>query len=234
MTFALAVRGLQLTRGSMHVLRGLDLDVAPGELCVLMGESGAGKSTALRTIVALEPFSAGTVRVGDFELAPGPVPPESRLRALRRAAGMVFQAHSLFDHLSALENVSLAPIHALGLPSTAAAKRAMELLESLGVAHRAEALPRQLSGGEAQRVAIARALALDPRLLVMDEPTSALDPQRRDALGRTLRALAAEGRGLLIATHDLEFARSWSDRVVVLQGGISVREGPASAVLSDD
>ena len=147
---------------------------------------------------------------------------------------MVFQAHSLFDHLSALDNVTLALVHAMRVSPGHARERALELLESLGVAHRAVALPRQLSGGEAQRVAIARALALDPRVLLMDEPTAALDPQRRDALGRTLRALAREGRALLVATHDLEFARSWADRVIVLDGGVAVREGPAAAVLSDD
>ncbi len=231
MTGALAVRGLRLSRGRVPVLCGLDLDLAPGELCVLMGESGAGKSTALRAIVALEPFSAGTIRIGAVELRAGPLPPEARLRGLRRAAGMVFQSHSLFDHLSALENVMLAPIHALRLTRERAAERAVALLDSLGVAHRAAALPRQLSGGEAQRVAIARALALDPGLLLMDEPTSALDPQRRDALGRTLRTLAGEGRGLLIASHDVEFARRWADRVVVLEAGIAAREGSAAAVL---
>jgi ABC-type polar amino acid transport system ATPase subunit len=231
---ALAVRELYVARGDTPVLRGLDIEVAPGELVALMGESGAGKSTALRTIIALEPFTAGSIRVGEFELVPGPVPPESRLRALRRSAGMVFQAHSLFEHLPALENVTLALVHAMRTDPARARERALSLLESLGVAHRATALPRQLSGGEAQRVAIARALALDPRVLLMDEPTAALDPQRRDALGRTLRALAGEGRALLVATHDLEFARSWADRVVVLEHGVAVREGPAAAVLSDD
>lgn len=231
---ALVVRRLEVARGSVAVLRGLDLDVDSGELVALMGESGAGKSTALRAIIALEPFSAGSIHVGDVELSPGPLAPESRLRALRRSAGMVFQAHSLFDHLSALDNVTLALVHAMRVSPEHARERALELLESLGVAHRAVALPRQLSGGEAQRVAIARALALDPRVLLMDEPTAALDPQRRDALGRTLRALAREGRALLVATHDLEFARSWADRVIVLDGGVAVREGPAAAVLSDD
>ncbi|HEX5972011.1 MAG TPA: ATP-binding cassette domain-containing protein [Gemmatimonadaceae bacterium] len=234
MSHALVVRELHVARGGTPVLRGLDLDVEPGELVALMGESGAGKSTALRAIIALEPFTAGTVRVGDVELAAGPLPPESRLRALRRAAGMVFQAHSLFEHLPALENVTLALVHAKHMSPDRARERAMSLFESLGVAHRATALPRQLSGGEAQRVAIARALALDPRVLLMDEPTAALDPQRRDALGRTLRALAEEGRALLVATHDLEFARSWADRVIVLERGVAVREGPAAAVLSDD
>lgn len=230
----LVVRRLELTLGSVSVLRGLDFEVDCGELVALMGESGAGKSTALRAIVALEPFRAGSIHVGEVELSPGPLPPESRLRALRRSAGMVFQAHSLFDHLPALDNVTLALVHAMRVSPQRARERAMELLESLGVAHRATALPRQLSGGEAQRVAIARALALDPRVLLMDEPTAALDPQRRDALGRALRALAREGRALLVATHDLEFARSWADRVIVLDGGVAVREGPAAAVLSDE
>jgi ABC-type polar amino acid transport system ATPase subunit len=231
---ALVVRELHVARGHTLVLRGLDIDVQPGEIVALMGESGAGKSTALRAIIALQAFSAGSIRVGDFELEAGPVPPESRLRALRRSAGMVFQAHSLFEHLPALENVTLALVHAMRLSPERARERAQSLLEALGVAHRATALPRQLSGGEAQRVAIARALALDPRVLLMDEPTAALDPQRRDALGRTLRSLAAEGRALLVATHDLEFARSWADRVIVLDRGVAVREGPAAAVLSDD
>lgn len=234
MSRTLEVRGLHVERGGTPVLRGLDVDVEPGELVALMGQSGAGKSTALRAIIALEPLTAGSVRVGEFELVPGPVPPESRLRPLRRSAAMVFQAHSLFEHLPALENVTLALVHAMRLPPERARERAMSLLESLGVAHRASALPRQLSGGEAQRVAIARALALDPRVLLMDEPTAALDPQRRDALGRTLRVLSEEGRALLVATHDLEFARSWADRVIVLERGVAMREGPAAAVLSDE
>jgi len=213
---ALVVRDLHVDRGGVAVLRGLELAVAAGELCALMGESGAGKSTALRAVAALQPFRAGSIQAGEVALRPGPVPPESRLRALRRTVGMVFQAHSLFEHLSALDNVMLAPVHALGISRDVARQQAMELLESLGVAHRAAALPRQLSGGEAQRVAIARALAPDPRILLMDEPTSALDPARRDALGRTLRALAAGGRALLIATHDAEFAARWADRVVHL------------------
>jgi len=215
----LCVRGLEVTRGGALVLRGVDLDVAPGEICALMGESGAGKSTVLRAIAALQPFDAGTVKAGGFELRSGGLPPESKLTGLRRRVGMVFQAHSLFEHLSALDNVTLGPIHALGWTRTRAESTATALLESLGVAHRAAAYPRQLSGGEAQRVAIARALAPDPTILLMDEPTSALDPSRRGALGETLRALAGQGRALLVATHDLEFARSWADRTLVLAAG---------------
>ena len=222
MSDALAVRGLRVQRGGREVLRGLDLDVAPGELCALMGVSGAGKSTALRAVAALEPFAAGSIQVGDFALRPGPLPRQSALRALRGRVGMVFQAHSLFEHLTALENVTLAPVHALGWTKERAERVAMELLAGLGVAERAGAYPRQLSGGEAQRVAIARALAPNPTLLLMDEPTSALDPARRAALGEALRGLAREGRGLLIATHDTDFARAHADRVVVLADGVLV------------
>ena len=144
---------------------------------------------------------------------------------------MVFQAHSLFDHLTVLDNVTLAPIHVLGWPRQKANAAARDLLSSLGVAERGEAFPREISGGQAQRVAIARALALDPLLLLLDEPTSALDPARRGALGETLRALATQGRGLLISTHDVEFARSSSDRAVILSEGVVVEQGPVEAVL---
>jgi ABC-type polar amino acid transport system ATPase subunit len=213
------------------VLRGVDLDVATGEICALMGVSGAGKSTVLRAIAALQAFNAGSVVVDGFALEPGDVPPESRLRELRRKVGFVFQAHSLFEHLTVMENVTLAPIHAQRWTRERAQAVATGLLETLGVAARADAYPKQLSGGEAQRVAIARALALDPHLLLMDEPTSALDPARRGALGETLSALAKQGRGLLIATHDVDFAHDHADRVAVLADGVLVEHGPARNVL---
>lgn len=231
MSGALTVRGLEAKRGADSVLRGLDLDVAPGEVCALMGVSGAGKSTVLRAVAALQPFSAGSIVVGDFALRPGPLLPESRLKGLRTNVGMVFQAHSLFEHLTVLDNVTLAPIHALRWARARAEEVGRELLALLGVDARAQAYPRQLSGGEAQRVAIARALALNPTLLLMDEPTSALDPARRGALGDTLRGLARQGRGLLIATHDTHFARAHTDRVVVLAQGRLVEQGPAADVL---
>jgi ABC-type polar amino acid transport system ATPase subunit len=229
---ALEVRGVRAARGGREVLRGVDLEIAPGEVCALMGVSGAGKSTVLRAVAALEPFGAGSIVAGGFELRPGPLPRESRLRGLRSKVGMVFQAHSLFEHLTALQNVTLAPVHALGWTRERAEARAMELLESLGVAARAGAYPRQLSGGEAQRVAIARALAPDPMVLLMDEPTSALDPARRGALGDSLRALAAQGRALLVATHDVDFARDYADHVAVLSEGVLVEHGPAAEVLA--
>lgn len=228
----LAVTALRAERGGRSILNGVDLEVARGEVCALMGVSGAGKSTVLRSIAALQPFSAGSVVVDGFALRPGPLPRESRLRELRSRVGMVFQAHSLFEHLTALQNVTLAPVHALGWTSGRAEEVAMKLLEGLGVAARAGAYPRQLSGGEAQRVAIARALAPDPMLLVMDEPTSALDPARRGALGETLRALARGGRGLLVATHDVDFALAHADRVAVLAAGTVVEAGPAADLLN--
>jgi ABC-type polar amino acid transport system ATPase subunit len=186
----------------------------------------------LRVVAALQPFTAGTVEIGGVALTPGAVPPESQLRALRRRVGVVFQSHALFEHLTVLDNIMLAPVHALGQSRASAEATAMRLLESLGVSARARAYPRQLSGGEAQRVAIARALAPDPQLLLMDEPTSALDPARRGALGESVRALAAQKRGLLIVTHDAEFARSFADRVVVLSHGTIAEQGPASEVLT--
>src|SRR6185436_1264211 len=154
-----------------------------------------------------------------------------------RRVGLVFQSHALFEHLSALENVTLALCHVWGRPTPEAERLALDLLHALGVGARAQALPARLSGGEAQRVAIARALAPDPPLLLMDEPTAALDPARRGALGQTLRRLAAVdgpgvGRGLLIATHDVEFARACADRVAILAQGMVVEAGSPGDVLA--
>ncbi|MGH9410890.1 MAG: amino acid ABC transporter ATP-binding protein, partial [Vicinamibacterales bacterium] len=227
----LVVRGLELIRGSRAVLGGVEFTVEPGEIVGLMGVSGAGKSSVLRAIAALDPFTAGSIMVNGTVLEPGPVPPESRLQALRRSVGVVFQGQSLFEHLTVLQNVALAPTYVYRWPPERAREVAHNLLISLGVAACAEAYPRQVSGGEAQRVAIARALVSDPKMLLMDEPTSALDPARRGALGETLRGLASQGRGLLIATHDVEFAHAYADRVAILANGIVVEQGPASTVL---
>ncbi len=216
MTALLVLDRLAIRYDTRDVLRALTLQVARGELVALMGPSGVGKTTALRAVAALQPFDAGQVVVDGFALAPGPVPPESRLVPLRRRVGLVFQAHALFEHLTALDNVTLALRHVLGKSRPEAETVATQLLSELDVGTRAGAWPRQLSGGEAQRVAIARALAPDPTLLLMDEPTAALDPARRSALGTTLRRLCEQGRGLLVATHDAEFARAHADRVVTL------------------
>ena len=229
----LRIAGLRVNRGSREILRGVELQVAPGEICALMGASGSGKSTVLRSVAALQPFDGGSIDAGGFALKPGPVPRESRLRGLRQKVGMVFQAHALFEHLTAVENVMLAPVHALRWTRQKARETAEALLEELGVAHRADAYPRQLSGGEAQRVAIARALAPGPLILLMDEPTSALDPARRGALGDTLRELTDQGRGLLVSTHDEDFVRAFADRAAILHEGTLVEEGPAAEVLEN-
>ena len=216
MSALLTIDRLGVRFGARDVLRGLSLEVSRGEIVALMGPSGVGKSTALRAVAALQPFDQGQIVVDGFSLGPGPVPPESRLVPLRRRVGFVFQAHALFEHLSAFDNVTLALRHVLRKTRTEADATASRLLEALDVALRAGAWPRQLSGGEAQRVAIARALAPDPHLWLMDEPTAALDPARRATLGATLRQLSGQGRGLLIATHDAEFARANADRVITL------------------
>lgn len=182
---ALAVEGLALRRGAREILRGVSFAAARGEIVVLMGASGSGKTTILRCVAGLEAPDAGSVRAG--------------------RCGMVFQFHSLFEHLSALDNVTLAPIHVGRMSRADSEQRARRLLDELGVGHRAEALPRELSGGEAQRVAIARALAMDPPLLLMDEPTASLDPARRADLAATLRQLADGGRALVLTSHDEDF-----------------------------
>jgi ABC-type polar amino acid transport system ATPase subunit len=228
----LEVEGLQFRRGAREVLRSITLQVRRGELVALMGLSGEGKTTILRAIAALEPFDGGSIVVGNTLLTACRRHPGATIRALRNQVGMVFQHHCLFEHLSAAQNVWLAPVHVRKLLPAVAAARARSLLEELGVAHRADALPREISGGEAQRVAIARALAMEPPLLLMDEPTASLDPVRRRDLGETLCSLTASGRTLLITSHDDDFVKDFSTRVIVLSEGEVVEEGPPHRVIS--
>ena len=224
----LAVQGLELARGARQILRSVDLTVGTGELVALMGLSGSGKTTVLRAIAGLEGFAAGRIDVDGLVLDGS----ARRYRDLHRKVGMVFQFHCLWEHLTAVQNICLAPVHVYGTSAAAAATRAQALLADLGVAHREHALPRELSGGEAQRVAIARALAADPRLLLMDEPTASLDPARRAELGQTLRELTGRGRSLLVTSHDDDFVRDFATRVVVLAGGRVVEEGLPATVLT--
>lgn len=228
----LTVSALRVSRAGREVLRGVSLEVARGELVAVMGLSGGGKTTLLRAIAGLTGFDSGEIDVDGFALSPGRLPRERRLAPLRRKVGLVFQQNALFEHLDARENVALAPVHAAGVPRAEALARADALLASLGVSHRAHALPREMSGGEAQRVAIARALAVDPPLLLMDEPTASLDPARRGELGESLSRLVSSGRSLLVSTHDDDFVRDHARRVVVLADGEVVEEGPAAAVLA--
>ena len=228
----LAVSDLRLKRGEREILRGVTFHVDEGELVALMGLSGGGKTTVLRCVAALETFEAGTIDVGGVVLRAGPLPARERMRELRTRVGMVFQLHYLFEHLTVMDNVTLAPTHAARIARPAAERRAIELLDSLGVAHRRNALPRELSGGEAQRVAIARAMAMEPPLLMMDEPTASLDPARRGELGETLVQLTRSGRTLIVTTHDDEFARDFASRVVILAEGEVVEEGDPRDVLT--
>ncbi len=229
----LEVRDLRLKRGAREILRGVNLRAERGEIVALMGLSGGGKTTVLRAVTALEPFDAGSIDVGGVVLRSGPLPARKTAAELRRRVGIVFQFHYLFEHLSAIENVTLAPVHVAHESRSTAGDRAVALLDSLGVAHRKNAYPRELSGGEAQRVAIARAMAMDPPLLLMDEPTASLDPARRFELGESLVQLAREGRTLVLSTHDDDFAREFANRVVVLADGEVVEEGPAREVLTN-
>ena len=207
-------------RAELRLLLGA---IQRGKAVLLVGLPGVSKTTMLRAIAALESFEQGTIEVDRVRLergaAPGPV-----VRQLRRKVGMVFQFHCLFEHLPALKNVSLALVLAQGVAPAEAERRARDLLRTLAVEHRAGALPRELSGGEAQRVAIARALALDPPVLLMDEPTSSLDPERRAELSALLRQLVSRDRTLLVATHDEDFARSIATRVLRISDGV-VRAG---------
>ena len=228
----LTIDNLRLSRGPREILRGVSLTAKRGELLALMGLSGGGKTTVLRCITALEPFDGGSISLDGVTLRPGPLPSRAVIGKLRKRVGMVFQLHYLFEHLTATQNVTLAPMHVLHVARTDAESHAVTLLDSLGVAHRRNALPRELSGGEAQRVAIARAMAMDPPLLLMDEPTAALDPARRGELGETLVKLTAGGRTLVITTHDDDFARAYATRVVILADGEVVEEGSPRDVLT--
>jgi ABC-type polar amino acid transport system ATPase subunit len=218
----LRLTDLHLQRGVRRVLTGVTLEARRGELVALMGPSGSGKTTVLRAVAGLERFHAGRIAVDDVVIEGGTLPSALTLKHLRRRVGMVFQFHCLFEHLSAIDNVCLAPVHAYRIARPDATSRARDLLAAFGVAHRADALPRELSGGEAQRVAIARALAVDPPLLLMDEPTASLDPIRRTELGELLRQLLTQGRTLVVATHDEEFVRNFATRVVRMVDGALV------------
>jgi ABC-type polar amino acid transport system ATPase subunit len=218
----LRVRNLCLHRGARCILNGVSFEVNRGAIVALMGPSGSGKTTILRALAALERFDEGTIAMNGLSIEGGCSLSSHEVRQLRRHVGLVFQFHHLFDHLSAIENVMLAPIHVQRVTREDAAARAHDLLRTLGVDHRGDARPLQLSGGEAQRVAIARALAVDPPVLMMDEPTASLDPQRRDELGQLLRGLAAQGRAILVSTHDEEFVREWCTRAIRLVDGAIV------------
>jgi ABC-type polar amino acid transport system ATPase subunit len=219
MTVVLDVTSLEVSRSGRPIVSGISFAASRGEVVALMGASGAGKTTILRAIAGLDPIGAGTIVIDGMTLKPGSIERGQTLRELHRRVGMVFQFHHLFAHMTAHQNVWLAPVHVMHRPRADAEARAQELLVNLGVGDRSAAMPHELSGGEAQRVAIARAIAVEPPLLLMDEPTASLDPARRQELALTLRRLAEHGRTIVIATHDAEFARACAHRVLMIEDG---------------
>ncbi len=209
------ISGVNKHYGDTQVLHDVDLEVAAGEVVVVIGPSGSGKSTLCRCVNRLETISSGVIEFDGIPLpAEGP-----ELARLRAEAGMVFQSFNLFPHLTALENVMLAPRHVRRLPKSQAAQRGRELLARVGLADKAGARPSQLSGGQQQRVAIARALAMEPKVLLCDEPTSALDPEMIQEVLDVLAGLARDGMTMLVVTHEMGFARRVADRVVFMDAG---------------
>lgn len=213
--------------GSNHVLRGIDLDVAKGEVVCLIGPSGSGKSTLLRCVNMLEEPTAGRVVVNDVDLTD----PDCDLDKARRSTGMVFQQFNLFAHLSAIDNITIALRKVLRKDRASAESRALGLLERVGMAEKAGSFPAQLSGGQQQRVAIARALAMDPVVMLFDEATSALDPELVADVLAVMRELALDGMTMLVVTHEMGFAKGVADRVVFLDQGLIVEQGQPLQVL---
>jgi glutamate transport system ATP-binding protein len=210
-----SMRGVNKWFGDLHVLRDIDLEVAPKEVVVVIGPSGSGKSTLCRAINRLEPIEQGEIRI-DGE----PLPKEGKdLARLRADVGMVFQSFNLFAHKSIIDNVTLGPIKVRGKDKAQARERGMELLERVGIAEQADKFPAQLSGGQQQRVAIARALAMDPKVMLFDEPTSALDPEMIAEVLDVMLELAEAGTTMIVVTHEMGFARSAANRVVFMADG---------------
>jgi glutamate transport system ATP-binding protein len=219
------MRGVTKRFGDHQVLTDIDLDIARGEVVVVIGPSGSGKSTLCRTINRLEPISEGEILFDGV-----PVPVEGRELATTRAdIGMVFQSFNLFPHMTVLDNVAFGPVRVRGETRAVAVERANTLLARVGLAAKHDAYPPQLSGGQQQRVAIARGLAMQPKLMLFDEPTSALDPEMVSEVLDVMRALADDGMTMVVVTHEMGFARATADRVVFLDGGRIVEQGSPQA-----
>jgi polar amino acid transport system ATP-binding protein len=226
----LTVRGLHKHFGEVEVVKGVDLDVAQGEVVVIIGPSGSGKSTFIRCLNSLEEPSAGSVVVdgGDSVRADD----RKAMARLREDIGMVFQDYTLFPHMTVMANMILAPVKVKKQSKADAQANALALLDRVGLRHKAEGYPSELSGGQQQRVAIVRALAMKPRLLLFDEPTSALDPETVGEVLNVMKGLAAEGMTMIVVTHEMGFAREVADRVVFFDGGKIVEMGPPAQIFS--
>lgn len=212
--------------GDLHVLRGIDLGVAKGEVVVIIGPSGSGKSTMLRVINRLEKIHAGTILVDGVDINH----PETDIFRIRSEVGMVFQSFNLFPHMTALDNVCLGPRLVKKLPKAEVKDRAMGYLKKVGLESRAKNFPSQLSGGQQQRVAIARALAMEPMVMLFDEATSALDPELVGEVLEVMKQLAEEGMTMLVVTHEMGFAREVASRVIFMDEGQILEEGPPNSI----
>jgi polar amino acid transport system ATP-binding protein len=225
---ALRIEGLHKSFDGLEVLKGIDLDVGEHEVVGLIGASGSGKSTLLRCVNLLEPIERGRILIEGAEITARGVD----VNRIRQRVGIVFQAFNLFPHMSVLRNVTLGPIEALGLSRAEAEVRASELLERFGLADKRDEFPDRLSGGQQQRVAIVRALAMNPDVMLLDEVTSALDPELVAEVLNVIRELAATGMTMVIATHEMGFARDIADRICFLDGGVILEQGPPDRIFT--
>ena len=226
---ALSIEGLHKSFGNLEVLRGIDLDVAEHEVVALIGASGSGKSTLLRCVNLIEPIDAGRIRIEGEEITAKGV----KVDRIRRRIGIVYQAYNLFPHMSVMDNVTLAPRKVLKRSRADAERDATELLNRFGLADKARDYPDSLSGGQQQRVAIVRALAMGPDLLLLDEVTSALDPELVAEVLNVVRELAAGGMTMVIATHEMGFARDIANRVCFLDAGRILEQGPPAQIFTN-
>jgi len=222
------VRGLHKYFGPLHVIKGVDLDVTSGEVVVVIGPSGGGKSTFLRCLNFLEEPSAGVIEIDKLEINAEESlrRQRKRIQELRQKAGMVFQQFNLFPHMTALENVIEAPLTVKKMPRNEAISKAEELLEWVGLSEKRDEYPSRLSGGQQQRVAIARALCMEPKIMLFDEPTSALDPELINEVVDVMERLADEGMTMVVVTHELHFARDVADRVILMADGVWAEIAP--------
>ena len=222
------IKNLKKSFGDLHVLKGIDLEIAEREVVVIIGPSGSGKSTLLRCINFLEVPTAGTVTVDNI-----PMDSEKNINAVREEVGMVFQRFNLFPHMTVLDNITLAPMKVRKIERSRAEIRAQELLDRVGLGNKADAYPNQLSGGQQQRVAIARALAMQPKVMLFDEPTSALDPEMVGEVLDVMKKLAESGMTMVIVTHEMGFAREVGTRLLFVDGGYIVEEGKPKEVFEN-
>ena len=224
----ISVKNLKKNFGSLEVLKDLNMEVTEGEVVVLIGPSGSGKSTLLRCLNQLEKATSGQIVVDGYDVTDK----HTDINQVRKNIGMVFQHFNLFNHLTVLKNMTLAPVHLKTLSKEEAKNKAMQLLERVGLADKAQAYPSQLSGGQKQRVAIARALEMNPDIMLFDEPTSALDPEMVGEVLAVMKELARDGMTMIVVTHEIGFAREVASRVIFMEGGYIVEEGTPDQVFN--